>query len=350
MLSECSVGAVIELALLNVLRQALFICFHYLTPMNRIDRLTAMLIHLQSKKVVKAEEMSDRFQVSLRTVYRDVKALLEAGVPIGSEAGKGYFIVDGYHLPPVMFTQDEASSMLLAGKFVEKMGDKSMKAAFESAMYKVKAVLSDPEKEHLEQLQSHVEISVAKRPTQHDFPDHFITEIQRAAVKKYILEIEYSSTQDEHTKREVEPIGLFYYSAAWHLIAWCRLRNGYRDFRADRIKRLVNTGKTFEGRNLLSLQEYFKSVFYSHHGMQKIVATFKKESLFGRPLYGSTAQTDLGDKLRVEFMIENTEHMMHWLLMFGAGVQIEEPEEFRIRMAEFAENLAQHHGRVKVLT
>ena len=152
-----------------------------------------MLVHLQSKKVVKAEEMANRFEISLRTVYRDVKALMEAGVPIGSEAGKGYFIVDGYHLPPVMFTQDEASSMLLAGKFVEKMGDKSMKTAFESAMFKIKAVLSDPEKDHLEQLHSYVEISVATRPVQPNFPDHFITEIQRAAVKKWVLEIEYSS-------------------------------------------------------------------------------------------------------------------------------------------------------------
>lgn len=316
--------------------------------MNRIDRLTAMLVHLQSKKVVKAEEMSERFEISLRTVYRDVKALMEAGVPIGSEAGKGYFIVDGYHLPPVMFTQDEASSMLLAGKFVEKMGDKSMKSAFESAMFKIKAVLSDPEKEHLDQLYSHVEISVATRPVQNDFPDHFITDIQRAAVKKLVVEIEYSSNQEEHTKREVEPIGLFYYSAAWHLIGWCRLRNGYRDFRADRIKNLVITGKTFEGRNLLSLQEYFKSVFHSHHGMQKVVATFNKESLYGRPLYGSIAQTDLGDKLRAEFMIENLDHMVHWLVMFGTGVTVEEPEALRTRMADFAETLAAHHGTVKV--
>ena len=92
--------------------------------MNRIDRLTAILIHLQSQKIVKAEEIADRFEISVRTVYRDVKALMEAGVPIGSEAGTGYFIVDGYHLPPVMFTQDEAGSMLLAGKLVEKMADK----------------------------------------------------------------------------------------------------------------------------------------------------------------------------------------------------------------------------------
>src|ERR1041384_1022246 len=109
--------------------------------MNRIDRLTAVLIHLHTKKVVKAEEIADRFGMSLRTVYRDVKALMEAGVPIGSEAGKGYFIVDGYHLPPVMFTQEEASSMFLAGKLVDKMADKSVRETYESAMHKIKAVL-----------------------------------------------------------------------------------------------------------------------------------------------------------------------------------------------------------------
>src|ERR687897_2699091 len=100
--------------------------------MNRIDRLTAILIQLQTKRVVKAEEIADRFEISLRTVYRDVRALMEAGVPIGSEAGKGYFIVDGYHLPPVMFTTDEASALMLAGKLVEKMTDNSVRTEFVS--------------------------------------------------------------------------------------------------------------------------------------------------------------------------------------------------------------------------
>ncbi len=312
--------------------------------MNRIDRLTAMLIHLQSKRVVKAEEMADRFEISLRTVYRDVKALMEAGVPIGSEAGKGYFIVDGYHLPPVMFTQDEASSMLLAGKFVEKMGDKSMKAAFESAMFKIKAVLSDAGKQHLEQLYDHVEVSVATRSSANNFPDHFITDIQRAAVKKEVLEIEYLSNHDEHTKRQIEPIGLFYYSGAWHLIAWCRMRNGYRDFRADRIKQLVQTQQSFEGRNLLSLQEYFKTVFHNHQGMTRIVATFNKQALYNRAMYGSIAQTDLGDRVRYEFMIDNLDHMIQWLFMFGKDVTIEEPEDLKVKMAEYAENLALHYS------
>jgi predicted DNA-binding transcriptional regulator YafY len=318
--------------------------------MNRIDRLTAMLIHLQSKKVVRAEEMADRFEMSLRTVYRDVKALMEAGVPIGSEAGKGYFIVDGYHLPPVMFTQDEAGAMLLAGKFVEKMSDKSVRKAFESAMFKIKAVMSETEKDHLDHLQSHMEVFVSPRSVQNksEFPDHFITEIQRAAVKKQVLKLDYISNHEELTQREVEPIGLFYYSGAWHLIAWCRLRNGYRDFRADRIKELVNTAKNFEGRNLLSLQEYFQSMFQSNQGLVRAIVIFDKSALRGRPVYGSISQIDLGDKIRAEFMMDNPNHMARWLMMFGAAAEVQEPESLKTKIVDLIDELQAHYGRVSV--
>src|SRR6188768_1744135 len=263
--------------------------------MNRIDRLTAILIHLQTKRVVNAEEIADRFEMSLRTVYRDVKALMEAGVPIGSEAGKGYFIVDGFHLPPVMFTQEEASAMLMASKLVEKMTDKSIQKTYESALLKIKSVLRDTEKDHLENLQSYIQVFNSPAGKHEDFPDHYLTDIQKAVVNKNVLKIDYHSNhQGELTIREVEPIGLFYYSSAWHLIAWCRLRNGYRDFRADRIKELKNTSQNFEGRNLLSLQEYFQSMFQSNQGLVKAVVLFDKSALRGRPVYGSISQTDLG--------------------------------------------------------
>lgn len=314
--------------------------------MNRIDRLTAILIHLQTKRVVKADEIASRFGMSLRTVYRDVKALMEAGVPIGSEAGKGYFIVDGYHLPPVMFTQDEAGSMLLAGKLVEKMGDKSVRAAYESAMMKVKAVLNEAEKDHIQNLESHIEVYLRSRydlKERPDFPDHFLTEIQRAVGKKQVLHIEYCNNEEEMTSRDVEPIGIFYYSAAWHLIGWCRLRNGYRDFRADRIRDLRNTGEVFEGRNLISLKEYFQSMFQANHHLIRCVVLFDKSALRGRPLYGSISQTDLGDRIRAEFMIDTLATMARWLLMYGSQVEIEEPEELRTLVAEMVEELHEHY-------
>jgi predicted DNA-binding transcriptional regulator YafY len=314
--------------------------------MNRIDRLTAILIHLQTKKIVKAEEISDRFGMSLRTVYRDVKALMEAGVPIGSEAGKGYFIVDGYHLPPVMFTQDEASSMLLAGKLVDKMADKSVRGAYESAMHKIKAVLNESEKDHLQNLESHIEVFLRSRyevKEREEFPDHFMTDIQRAVARKEVLRIDYSNNEEELSQREVEPIGIFYYSMAWHLIGWCRLRNGYRDFRADRIKALVSTGQSFEGRNLISLKEYFQSMFQSNANLSKAVVVFEKSVLRGRPLYGSISQTDLGDKIRAEFMIDSMNYLARWLLMYGTSVEIEEPESLRTTMSELVEELHEHY-------
>lgn len=317
--------------------------------MNRIDRLTAILIQLQTKRVVRAEEIATRFGISLRTVYRDVKALMEAGVPVGSEAGKGYFIVDGYHLPPVMFTQDEAGALLLAGKLVDKMADKSVRGAYESAMLKIRAVLNESEKDHLQNLDEHIEVFLRSRVEvreNKEYPDHFMTDIQRAVGKKQVLRLEYCNGAEEISQREVEPIGIFYYSMTWHLIGWCRLRNGYRDFRADRIKSLVNTGEQFANRNVVNLKEYFQSMFQSNQELTRAVVLFDKAGIKGRPIYGSISQTDLGDRLRVEFMMDSLTYMARWLLMFGTSVEIEEPEELRLSVAELVDELQEHYGKV----
>lgn len=316
--------------------------------MNRIDRLTAILIHLQTKRVVKAEEIAGRFEISLRTVYRDVKALMEAGVPIGSEAGKGYFIVDGYHLPPVMFNQEEASALLLAGKLVEKMTDQSIRKAFESALIKIKAVLNEAEKDHLENLQSVIQIHRQPVAAQPEFPNNFLTDIQKAVVQKEVLRIEYyASSNEELTQREVEPIGLFYYSASWHLIAWCRMRKDYRDFRADRIKTLHNTEKKFENQNLLSLQEYFETLKKKNTDVEKIVVLFNKNVMnfvnHQKYYFGFIAETEVGDKMRVVFFDGYRQAMARWLISFGNAVVIEEPEELKNSMVKLVQELVAHY-------
>lgn len=314
--------------------------------MNRLDRLTSILIQLQTKRVVKAEEISKRFEISLRTVYRDVKSLMEAGVPIGSEAGKGYFIVDGFHLPPVMFTQDEASAMMLAGKLVDKMADKSVRIAFESSLHKIKSVLNEEEKDHLENLDAHVEVFLRSRYEYRDeeeFPDHFLTNIQRAIARREVLKLEYSNAENEASLREVEPVGIYYYSLSWHLIGWCRLRNEFRDFRSDRIRSLVNTGNTFEPRSKLSLEEYFKTQFRSNQNLIRVVAVFEKSGLRGQKLYGSLSQEDLGDHIRSEFMMDSLDYMSRWLLTFGTSVTVEEPEELKMMMMELTKDLYRHH-------
>ena len=316
--------------------------------MNRIDRLTAILIQLQTKRIVKAEEISDRFEISLRTVYRDVKALMEAGVPIGSEAGKGYFIVDGYHLPPVMFNQAEASAMLTAGKLVEKLTDDSIRKAYESALLKIKSVLNTSEKDHLENLQSSIAV-FRMHEHESEFPNEYMAEIQGAISRKNLLKLEYySSNKQEHTSRIVEPIGIVFYSGRWHLIAWCRLRSGYRDFRIDFIESLKNSGDVFDARSLFTLKEYFNSLAKKHDDMQKVVVSF--EQAFSRYVknaryyYGYVSEELAGDRCHMTFLVSNMRSFCRWLMSYGTAIEIESPDKLKETMEEMLEELAHHYS------
>src|SRR5688500_15322575 len=118
--------------------------------MNRFDRLTAILIHLQSKRLVVAQDIADRFEISLRTVYRDIQSLEQAGVPVVGEKGLGYSIMEGYRIPPVMFTEEEVIAFLMAEKILENHADIYHSEKFKSAMFKVRAVLRSAEKKALE--------------------------------------------------------------------------------------------------------------------------------------------------------------------------------------------------------
>src|SRR5437868_15167126 len=109
--------------------------------MNRIDRLFGILTLLQSKKYVTAEKIADKFYISVRTVYRDIKALGEQGIPVSFEQGRGYFIVQCYFLPPVAFSSEEANDLLLMEQVVKGFADKSIRIHYSNALNKIKAVL-----------------------------------------------------------------------------------------------------------------------------------------------------------------------------------------------------------------
>ncbi len=319
--------------------------------MNRIDRLTAILVQLQSKKIVKAEEIAERFQISVRTVYRDVKALMEAGVPIGSEAGTGYFIVDGYHLPPVMFTENEASAMMMAGKLVERMTDQSVQTSFEGALFKIKSVLNEAQKDHLESLQDHIEV-MKPRVTLPAQAGNFLTDLQKAVVSKQVIHLHYfSNHQNELTERAVEPIGLFYYSAAWHLIAWCRLRNGFRDFRCDRIKELNSNGEVFQPRSISTMQEYFNSLQQANVEMKSATVLFdRKEAHYvqnSRHYFGFVSEEDADGQVRMNFLTADLNMMARWLLSYGRGVEIEKPEELKETIQQLVEELQEHYLKLE---
>lgn len=314
--------------------------------MNRLDRLTAILIHLQTKRVVRAQELAKRFGISLRTVYRDVRSLEEAGVPIGAEAGVGYFLTD-YHLPPVMFTNAEASALMMGGKLIEKWTDESVQTEFDSALFKIKSVLKRPDQEHLDDMDAH--INVAKPRFSQPHAGGLLNALQHAIARRHVLAIQYHSHYNNaETQREVEPVGLYHAHMAWHLIAYCRSRQDYRDFRVDRIRQLTNTTQSFSRRDRLSLQEYLDRVKKTDMPITEAVLIFQKSVVRHiqeqKYSFGFQQEEDLGDRMRMRFQTPWMEGLARWLLMFGNRVTIEQPESLQSRMQILTEGLREHYA------
>jgi predicted DNA-binding transcriptional regulator YafY len=223
--------------------------------MNRIDRLFGILTLLQSKKYVTAERIAEKFNISVRTVYRDVKALGEQGIPVSFEQPKGYFIVQGYFLPPVAFNSDEANALLLMETLVAGFADQSIVTHYSSALNKVKAVLKNSQKEKLEAMSSNIRMRLPDcvRP---DFS--YLSILQQALSSKLIIEIEYKNNKGESSIRRAEPIGLVFYAFAWHVIGWCHLRKEYRDFKVARIVAIRLTDLPFTKTAHIGLNEYME--------------------------------------------------------------------------------------------
>lgn len=225
--------------------------------MNRMDRLLGILTLLQSRKYVPAEKIADKYHISVRTVYRDIKALVELGIPVSFEAPKGYFVVQGYFLPPVSFSTEEANALLLIEALVNGFTDQSIQKHYATALDKVKAVLRGPQKERLEMLNEKIRL---QKPSCFNLNFEYLPALQNAIAAKTIIEIDYKNNKEEVSKRKLEAIGLIFYAFNWHVIGWCHIRKDYRDFRVSRILRLTDTGLPFKKAGHIELNEYMKEL------------------------------------------------------------------------------------------
>jgi predicted DNA-binding transcriptional regulator YafY len=311
--------------------------------MNRIDRVSAILIQLQSRRVVKASDIAERFNISLRTVYRDVKTLEEAGIPIIGEAGVGYSIMDGYRLPPVMFTREEATAFLTAEKFVEKLTDASTMEHHKSAMYKIRAILKTAEKNLLEEIDSKIEVLKSHSQLRVDNKNHIQTMLNNIAQKK-VLTIDYfANHSQEHTKRDIEPIGIFYKDSYWHLIAFCRMRNDYRDFRLDRINNVSVTDKVFDNKHP-TLKAYIAQTAKEQELDMVIIRVDKSiytHLEFQKYYSGFVSEKTVGNQIEMTFLTISLEGFARWFMMFGDKAEIISPDSLKESIGNIAAAIVQ---------
>ena len=212
---------------------------------KRIPRLIAIITQLQSKRLLTASELAVRFDVSVRTIYRDVKALGQAGIPIIKVEGKGYSLTEGYRVPPIMFTEYEASALVTFEQILLKGVDKSLSSEYEAAISKIKAVLQHSTKEKMELLSNRIAISPAIFHSNHSSS---LTLIQNALTSFNLIEITYRSNHNgELTQREIEPFALYYsLKESWLLIAFCRLRKDFRMFSLEGILKINKLNSSFQ--------------------------------------------------------------------------------------------------------
>ncbi|GAA4305605.1 YafY family protein [Compostibacter hankyongensis] len=315
--------------------------------MNRLDRLTTILTTLQSGRWHTAEAFAERFGISIRTVYRDIRSLEAAGVPVLSEAGRGYSLMEGYRLPPVMFTRSEAAALLAGEKLLVKQNSDLLQREYGLAMEKVRAVLRGPDRDFMETLRK--KMQVYHIPGQKPSVGHgtVFSFLQECLYRSQVVNMEYAGVKgDAPLRRTVEPLGFVQQGNHWYLAGWCRLRQDYRTFRLDRIRQYEGTAEMLPPTHPHTLEGFFS---HYRNMEQKYQVTVRFASDCSRYvgdqkyLWGWCGEQQDAAGITMQFLTGSLKGIAHWLLTWGNGVTVLGPEALQEKMRDLAREIHAHY-------
>jgi predicted DNA-binding transcriptional regulator YafY len=329
--------------------------------MNRTDRLLAIILELQGKSRQRAEDLAETFETSKRTIYRDIQALGEAGVPIVSIPGLGYSLMKGYFLPPLSFTTDEATMLILGSDLMAQSFDAQYRSAAHSASRKIENVLPEKLREEVRYLQDSIRFVTADA-TQRPAETEKLQQLRRAILQRNTIRFCYftrhpsfsantdirseataeNRTAPPQSTREADPYGLVHFFNAWHVIAYCHLRKDMRNFRLDRIEDLVLLPKTFQrpaGFKMARSQSGQQMSMHVVALFDNEVARWVRESRS----YFTVSEEETPDGLLVTLNPRQESEVLQWLLSWGSHVRVLEPETLRQRIAEEAQGMVRKH-------
>lgn len=293
--------------------------------MNRIDRLLALILYLQSRRTCTAEAMAEHFGLSVRTIYRDIAALGEAGVPILAEAGIGYSLMKGYLLPPINFSEQEAYALSTGAMLAQRMTTHSYNEKMQSALDKIKAVLPNEAKHRLELLAKGMATPQTEHPQQAD-----LSVLQQAIARQQLLTFDYQNASQTHSKREVEAAGLVFYLGRWHLIAWCRLRQDFRDFRTDRIRGLQLQAERFQARGDFNAKDFLQSGTPAAQLTAQILFAHTAADRARREWWqGITNEQQNAEGVLMTLNCSDWTSLACWLLSLGTAAKVLAPDELK---------------------
>lgn len=318
--------------------------------MNRTDRLLAIVLELQRNGSRRAEDLAATFETSKRTIYRDVQALCESGVPVVAQAGIGYSLVEGYFLPPLSFSTDEATMLLLGSKLVADHFEAQYREVSQSASRKIEVVLSEKLRGEVNFLRDSIAF-VAPETLASNASAKFLPTLRRAIIEQKTIRFHYHTRysmdrSNAKKTREANPYSLVHYGDAWYLNGFCHLRQELRQFRLDRMSDLELLDQSFirpadykmeppedNDRNVI-----VRAIF------DPDAAPWVRES---RSYYITEMQDDPEGHpgcLLVTMKAHVESELVSWLLSWGAKVDVLEPESLKRRLADAAKKIYEKYS------
>jgi predicted DNA-binding transcriptional regulator YafY len=222
--------------------------------MRRADRLFQIVQHLRARRLTTASRLAELLAVSERTIYRDIRDLSLSGIPVQGEAGVGYCLDRSFELTALMFTPDEVEAVVVGLRMAQAFAGDRIRHASVTALDKVILALPKHRRAEVERSQIYVPAVHANSLT-----DPLRETLNSAIHDRAVLRLSYKDDSGQSSEREVQPLALNFWGAVWTLAAWCRLRNGFRNFRIDRIAGCIPSGENFPDEPGKMLSDFLKT-------------------------------------------------------------------------------------------
>ncbi|MFP4976498.1 helix-turn-helix transcriptional regulator [Paenibacillus sp. CN-4] len=308
--------------------------------MNKTDRMLAIMLELQRCRRLRAEDLAAKFETSVRTIYRDIQALSEGGVPIVSAPGQGYSLPDGYFLPPVSFTAEEAVALLVGADFIGRHFDALYSDSAAAARAKLEAVL--PERVRADADRTRASIRLVPGGASDEQGKVRLEAVRRAVLHKRKLRFQYgghsAGRDSEPADRTVHPYGLALLQGVWVLIAYCELRKAVRHFRLSRMQEVELLEETF------AVPADFVFADYTPPDDRELQVRIRLSPAAARQVqeegyfYIDSAEP-AGEELELQLRVRRVEEILRWLLGWGAEARVLEPEFLRERVRQEAQKM-----------
>lgn len=311
--------------------------------LNRTERLFALVLVLQNKPNMTSRDLAEHFGVTRRTIFRDLRALGESGVPLMYAEEGGYEILEGYQLPPLMFSARQAATLLIGAELMKLQSDAALREEADAVALKIRSVLPARIQDFIDRLNDRTVLDPYRlHHGDSESRGNWFRLSEAVAQRRSVMMEYYVQRRDELIMRTIDPLGMVYYTDHWNVIAYDHLRDNYRSFIIDNIRSMMVLSRRFEPPEGFNLREYLKDQGHDLRRERVVIRFTEQAYRFARRHIPAQILSEerASGMVEVSFEFENMDFVAHWLLRYGTQAQVLQPMELCDRMREEVEKMA----------